>query len=363
LAVDLFSLLAPMDPLRVLQVGLGGWGRDWAKRVIPEVPEVDVAGYVDPDATALARLRDALPVSPDRCFLSLEQGIEAVKPEAVLVTATLPGHAAVTRAALVAGHHVLVEKPFAETLDVARQLVDLAAAQQKVLMVSQNYRFFPAARKVAQLVSETRLGKLHEVSIDFRRYSPGSANGLDRHHFEDQPLLVDMSIHHFDLLRFILDREPERIYCEAWNPAWSAFSGPSVAFSSINFPGDVAVSYRGSWNSQGPITPWSGEWRMDFEHGHIFWTGRADVGTKADRVVIQKPDRKPRAIRLSALARIDRWGTLTEFALAVREGREPQCSGRDNLGTLAMVAAAIESTAQRQPVEISTVRAQMRLPT
>jgi predicted dehydrogenase len=66
---------------------------------------------------------------------------------------------------------------------------------------------------------------------------------------------------------------------------------------------------------------------------------------------------------LSALARIDRWGTLTEFALAVREGREPQCSGRDNLGTLAMVAAAIESTAQRQPVEISTVRAQMRLPT
>ena len=350
-----------MDPLRVLQVGLGGWGRDWAKRVIPEVPEVDVAGYVDPDATALARLRDALPVSPDRCFLSLEQGIEAVKPEAVLVTATLPVHAAVTRAALVAGHHVLVEKPFAETLDVARQLVDLAAAQQKVLMVSQNYRFFPAARKVAQLVSETRLGKLHEVSIDFRRYSPGSANGLDRHHFEDQPLLVDMSIHHFDLLRLILNGEPQRIYCEAWNPQWSAFSGPSVAVASIDFSGDVVVSYRGSWVSTGSPTPWSGEWRMDFEHGQIFWTCRDDEGARRDRVVIQKPGRKPRAIPLPVLTRTDRWGALTEFAHAVREGREPECSGRDNLGTLGFVAAAVESAARRQPVEVSAAQNQTKL--
>ncbi len=341
--------------LRVLQVGLGGWGRDWAQHVIPAVPEVDVVGYVDFDASALARLRAAIPVASERCFQSLEGAVEATKPEAVVVTATLAGHAPVTRAALGAGLHVLVEKPFVETLDVARELVELAAARSKVLMVSQNYRFFPAARKVFQIVNESRLGKLHEVSIDFRRYSP-AADVRARHHTDDQPLLVDMSIHHFDLLRFVLGREPERIYCEAWNPAWSAFDGPSVAVASIDFPGDVVVSYRGSWNSKGPITPWSGEWRMDFEHGHIFWTSRGDVGTKTDRVVIRKPDRKPRAIPLSQLARIDRWGTLTEFAKAVRDGREPECSGRDNLGTLAIVAAAIESAARRQPVEISTIQ-------
>jgi len=204
-----------MDQLRVLQVGLGGWGRDWAQRVVPEVPEIDPVGYVDPDPSALAQLRAATHVGPERCFLTLEHAIEATKPQAVLVTATLPGHAPITRAALGAGLHVLVEKPFAETMEVARQLVELAAAKRKVLMVSQNYRFFPAARKVAQLVHESRLGKVHEVSIDFRRYSPGTGKGRSRHHSEDQPLLVDMSIHHFDLLRFILDREPERIYCEA----------------------------------------------------------------------------------------------------------------------------------------------------
>jgi predicted dehydrogenase len=350
-----------MDPLRVLQVGLGGWGRDWAQRVVPEVPEVDLVGYVDPDPSALAQLREALPVAPERCFLTLEHAIEATKPDAVLVTATLPGHAPVTRAALGAGFHVLVEKPFAETLDVARQLVELAAAQRKVLMVSQNYRFFPAARKVTQLVSEARLGKLHEVSIDFRRYSPGTVTGRDRHHFEDQPLLVDMSIHHFDLLRLILDSEPERIYCEAWNPDWTAFTGPCVAVASIDFGGDIVVSYRGSWVSTGKVTPWSGEWRMDLEHGQIFWTCRHDEGARRDRVVIQKPDRKPRVIPLPALARTDRWGALTEFAHAVREGREPECSGLDNLGTLGLVAAAVESATRKQPVEISTSQSQAKL--
>jgi predicted dehydrogenase len=350
-----------MDPLRVLQIGLGGWGRDWARQVIPEVPEVDLVGYMDSDPAALARLRDEISTPPETCFLTLEHAIEATKPEAVLVTATIPGHAPVTRAALGAGLHVLVEKPFVETLDIARQLVDLASAQGKVLMVSQNYRFFPAARKVAQLVSEARLGKLHQVSIDFRRYAPGTANNLDRHHVEDQPLLVDMSIHHFDLLRLVLDREPQRVDCQAWNPEWSGFRGPSVAVATIDFGRDIHVSYRGSWVSPGPVTAWAGEWRMDFEHGQISWTSRHDDRAGRDLVVIQKPDRKPRVIPLPALAQTDRWGTLTEFAHAVRDGREPECSGRDNLGTLVLVAAAVESANRRQPVEISTATSKANL--
>jgi predicted dehydrogenase len=100
---------------------------------------------------------------------------------------------------------------------------------------------------------------------------------------------------------------------------------------------------------------------MDFEHGQIFWTSRDDDGARRDRVLIHKPDRKPTALRLQALARIDRWGTLTEFARAVREGREPECSGRDNLGTLGLVAAAVESATLRLPVEISTSQSQAKL--
>src|SRR5919108_238147 len=338
--------------LRLLQVGMGAHGRNWAKRVLPETPEVEVVGYVDSDPYALDALREELKPRADMVFESVREAIAATRPEAVLNTTALPAHVPITRAALEAGLHVIVEKPFAPTIGAAQELVDLAARSGLVLMVSQNYRYFPAPRAIAQLVRNESLGKLHEVSIDFRRYSPAGPNGRGRHHLEEQPLLVDMSIHHFDLLRLILSREPQRIYCEAWNPEWTSFSGPSGAGASIVFEGGVVVSYRGSWISAAPVTPWAGEWRMEFENGEVTWTSAADSDPSQDRVVVRTRGEKERVVALPTAARTGTWGTLTEFAAAIESGREPETSGRHNLGTLALMAAAVESASLRAPVTI-----------
>ena len=342
-----------MTPIRLLQVGLGGWGRDWAWRVIPDVTEVEIAGYVDADPASLDQLAKDLPASKDRRFESFSKAVAATKPHAVLITTTLPSHVALAREAIDAGLHVLVEKPFAPSVASAGELVRAAAEQSVTLMVSQNYRFFPASRTVARMVEEAVLGGLYEIAIDFRRYSVPSPNGRARHHGEEQPLLVDMAIHHFDLLRFIMRREPDRIFCEASNPGWTAFSGPSVAAATIK-AGDVIVSYRGSWVSAGPITPWAGEWRMQFERGEVLWTSRDDDGALADRVVVRRRGARARSVRLPEM-RVDRWGTLTEFANAIRERREPECSGRENLGTLAFMEAAVESATTHEPVKVRRV--------
>ena len=344
--------------LRVVQVGLGAWGRDWARLVVPEVGEVELVGCVDSDPLALATLQELSSISPEQCFASLNDALEATKPQAVLVTTTLPTHAPLTQAALKAGMHVLVEKPFADTLECAQELVDLAAAKALTLMVSQNYRCFPASRTAARLVKEAPLGRLHQISIDFRQNDAAPPNRRRRHHFEAQPLLVDMSIHHFDLLRLVVGREPESIYCNAWNPDWSGYDGPCVAIASLDFGGDVMVSYRGSWISAGPSTPWAGEWRMDFEQGEIFWTSRGEDNVLNDRVILRPRGGSPRPMSLPGMSRIDRAGTLTEFASAVRGSREAETSGRDNLGTIAMVAAAVESATRREPVQVRRFRQQ-----
>jgi len=335
----------------MLQVGLGPHGRNWARQVLPDIKDVDVLGFVDTDPNALDVLRQEANISAGRCFESLREAIAETQPQAVLVTTALPSHVAVVRAALDAGLHVLVEKPFAPNLDAARELVDLAAARGLVLMVSQNYRFFPAPRAIASLVRESALGQLYQVSIDFRRYSTAPPDRRGRHHLEEQPLLVDMSIHHFDLLRLILNREPDRIFCEAWNPSWTAFVGPSVAVASMTF-GDVVVSYRGSWISAGAVTPWAGDWRLEFEHGEIYWTNRDDDATH-DKVLIRPRGGKARSATLRGMQWTGPWGTLTEFAEAVQSGREPETSGRDNLGTIALMDAAVESAARHEPVDLS----------
>jgi predicted dehydrogenase len=345
--------LCRVSALRIVQIGLGGWGLDWAWRVIPTVDEVEIVGYVDSDPAAAARLEALVPGSAQRFFGSLAEALETTGADAALVTTTLAGHAPLARAALGAGLHVLVEKPFTETLNTARELVELAAAKGLTLMVSQNYRFFPAARTAARMVEEGSLGDLYSVSIDFRRDAAAPPGPRARHHSESQPLLVDMSIHHFDLLRMILGREPSRISCLTSSPSWSGFEGPPSAIASILFD-DLAVSYRASWISAGPITPWAGDWTMEFERGQLSWSSRGDNGVLNDRVVLRPRRGRPRVQPLPVMARIDRAGTLTEFAAAVREDREPETSGRDNLSTLAFTLAAVESAARQEWVAITS---------
>ena len=332
-------------PLRIAQVGLGDWGRDWAWRIVPAVPEVEAVAYVDSDPRAIPLLGKHLAVDDAMRFASLDEAVAATRPDALLVTATLAGHEALTRAGIAAGLHVLVEKPFTDDLECARELVDLADARGLTLMVSQNYRHFPAARTAARLAREGGLGELYAVTIDFRRNSASPPKPRVRHHFDTQPLLLDMSIHHFDLLRLVLGGEPRRIRCEAIEPPWSGFSGPPTAFASIDFDG-VAVSYRGSWVSAGPITAWAGEWTMEFERGQVYWTSRGDRGLLNDKVVIRPRRGRPAVVSLPAIERVDRAGTLTEFASAIRQGREPETSGRDNLRTLEFTLGAIESASR-----------------
>src|ERR1700680_2140706 len=133
-------------PLRIVQVGMGFWGRDWARLVVPEVPEVELVGCVDSNPEALALLQGEVPISAEKCFASLDQALEATGPDAVLVTTTLAAHAPITRAALEAGLPVLCEKPFTDRLESARELVDLAEAKRLTLMGRQNYRFFSGVR-------------------------------------------------------------------------------------------------------------------------------------------------------------------------------------------------------------------------
>ncbi len=343
----------------MLQVGLGPHGRNWARQVLPDIKEADVVGFVDTDPNALDLLRQEANVPASKCYESLREAIAETQPAAMLITTALSSHASITRAALEAGLHVLVEKPFAPDLQTARELVELADAKGLVVMVSQNYRFFPAPRALASLVRESALGPLYQVSIDFRRYSAATADRRGRHHPEEQPLLVDMSIHHFDLLRLILNREPDRIYCEAWNPEWTAFTGPSAAVASIKF-GGVVVSYRGSWISAGPITPWAGDWRLEFEHGEVFWTNREDDATH-DKVVIRPRSGKARSATLRSVQWTGGWGTLSEFVDAVLSGREPETSGRNNLGTIALMEAAVSSATLHEPVEIAHAGAAVAL--
>ncbi len=339
--------------MRIVQVGLGGFGRDWAERVLPQVPEVEVVGTADVFAASRERAIAAGLTSAQECHASVEQALEATDAEAVLVTASLVGHVPAARAALSSGRHVLIEKPFAPSVAEAKELIALADARGLSVAVSQNYRFFPAVLAVQQIVAEQTYGDLHAVALDFRQMSGADGVPLP-HHALEEPLLVDMSIHHFDLIRTVLGREVTAVDLRTWDPAWSLFSGPSEGAGLIEAGADLVISYRASWVSGGPRTTWAGEWRMDFADAEVWWTSRGDglEGWRSDEVRVRQGGTVT-LVKLPTVARVDRAGSLTEFVTAIQEGREPTISGRDNLGSLATTYAAVESARTRQPVQLA----------
>jgi predicted dehydrogenase len=335
--------------LRLVQVGIGGWGLDWTANIVTKSPDWELVGAVDVNPAALARIQ-RYGLRADQCFTTFEEALDQVDFDAVLVTAFLAGHVPVALAALKAGKHVLVEKPFAPSVDEARTVVATADAAQRIIMVSQNYRFYPAPRAVSALVREGELGPVSAVNIDFRRYANSAAPEGHRHYALQQPLLMDMSIHHFDLMRAVLGSEPIVVDCVTWNPPWSNFREPPAGAATIRFHNDAVVSYRGSWISTGPQTPWAGEWRIECERGEITWTSRANWGVGAERVTVKPLGKRARRVELPSLEHIDRAGTLHAFAQAIRSGEEPETSGRDNIGSLALMHAAIDAATRTESI-------------
>ena len=337
--------------IRLVQVGMGNWGENWGTRVLQQSGDVELVACVDLDAGTLEQARQLLNLPAERCFLILESALASVEADAVLITASLPAHVPLALASLNAGKHVLLEKPFAPTVAEAQQVVETAAQRSRVLMISQNYRFFPAVRAVTALVREGTLGSIGTVSIDFRRYKNAAVPEGQPYYQVWQPLLVDMAIHHFDLMRIVLGQEPSQITCQVWNPPWSKYVDPAAAAATITFDSGAVVSYRGSWVSPGPKTCWSGEWDIECTRGEIVWTSRGD--TASDQVTVRPLGKRTRRVKLPEIALTDRRGSLQAFVQAVRTGQEPECSGRDNLHSLALMYAAVEAATFRSCISLA----------
>jgi predicted dehydrogenase len=329
--------------LRLVQIGLGGWGRNWVEEITRATPGVEAVAWVDIDRATRERAIVDLDLPRERVFGSLDEALERVAAEAALVVVPLAAHTLVTRQVLEAGLHALVEKPFADSLEEARTLERLARDRERVLMVNQNYRWFPAPALARRLVHDGALGYVVACYVDFHFYY---GTGY-RYFFLEEPLLGDMAIHHFDALRFVLHDEPLEVSCHSWAEPDTPFAGPPAAVATMRFAKGAVVSYRGSWLTRGPATPYGGHWRLDGTGGTIEFTfrGAFEDREKLDRLTVHRPGEPPEAVRLPGMRCKDRKGALDAFARWIRDGEPPEgaSTATDNLKSLALMFATIRS--------------------
>jgi predicted dehydrogenase len=177
-------------------IGYGYWGPNLVRNFM-ECEGSTVSAICDavPERLALARRR--LPSA--RGVASAAELINDPAVDAVVIATPVPAHFELAAAALAAGKHVFVEKPFTATSDQARRLIDLAQRHQRVLMVGHVFVYAGAVRKIHELIQADDLGDL--LYYDSVRVNLGLfQNGLD--------VLWDLAVHDLAILDYIWRAAP-----------------------------------------------------------------------------------------------------------------------------------------------------------
>ncbi|HEX3583797.1 MAG TPA: Gfo/Idh/MocA family oxidoreductase [Thermoanaerobaculia bacterium] len=173
---------------RVGIVGTGSLGRVHA-RILTEMPEATVVGFVDPRDEAAAEVTSTLNIRRFDSVSALKTEIDA----AVVATPTT-SHLAVAGELLEAGVDVMVEKPIAATTADAQQLIDVAKQHDRVLQVGHVERYNPAITAVADHLGQVRYFEAERLGV----FVPRSL---------DVDVLLDLMIHDLNLVLSLLRQE------------------------------------------------------------------------------------------------------------------------------------------------------------
>jgi predicted dehydrogenase len=333
-------------PERTVVVGAGGISNAWFPPLLKE--NVEVACVVDLNLDAARAQIEKFGLDAD-ATTDLAAALRTARPDFVLDLTLPEAHCQVTCTALEAGCHVLGEKPMASTMDEARLMVETSERTGKLYMVSQTRRWEPHHEALRQAIAGRIAGDLTTLNCDF--YLGAHFGG-----FRDEmpsPLLLDMAIHHFDLARFFGGVEPASVYAHQFNPKGSWYTGDVAASCIFEMTDGVVFTYRGSWCSEGFPTSWNGDWRAIGERGTLLY--EHDAPPRAQVVAGDTGFNRPLedvAVPIPDVPAVTWHGALREMLAYLRTGKIPQTECHDNIKSLAMVHAAIESarTHARLPI-------------
>jgi len=331
---------------KAVVVGAGSISGAWFPPLKAE--KVEVAAVVDLKLAA-ARARIAEYELDCAASTDLRATLKKTRPDFVVDLTVPEAHCSVTCAALRAGCHVIGEKPMASSLAEGRRMVRTAEHTGQLYMVSQSRRWNPLHDRARRAVTGGKIGALTTVNCDF--YLGAHFGG-----FRDRmpsPLILDMAIHHFDLARFMSGADPLAVYAKEFNPKGSWYRGDVAASCIFEMTGGVIFTYRGSWCAEGCRTSWNGNWRLIGDKGTLLYENDGDPRGEviAGRSGFQRAPR-PVKVPSSPLKYEGMHGALREMLRFLRTGKTPQTECHDNIQSLAMVFAAIQSSKKGRRVPV-----------
>jgi predicted dehydrogenase len=218
--------------LRFGVIGCGYWGPHLVRN-IHEIPQAELVAVSDLQRERLESI--GLRYPGIRLFRD-HQDLLAAEVDAVVVASPIHTHHALVRDALLAGKHVLVEKPLATSAREAADLVTLARRRRRVLMVGHTFVYNPAVQELGRLVKAGELGRIYY----------GDAARLNLGQFQRHAnVLWDLAPHDISILVQVLGQDP--VMVSARGSACVQADVHDVCYLEIQFSAGASAHVHVSW--------------------------------------------------------------------------------------------------------------------
>ncbi len=266
--------------------------------------------------------------------------------QAVLICSPTPTHAPFTEAAATAGKHIFCEKPIDLDPERIRRTLEVVDAAGVRLQVGFNRRFDPTFSRVRQAVIDGDVGDIHIVKITSRDPEAPPVEYVQ----SSGGIFLDMTIHDFDMVRFLTGSEVEEVHA----------MGAVLIDPAIGEAGDVDTAVTTLKMANGALAVIENSRQAVYGYDQrveVFGSkGSAEAGNEtANRVTLSGSDGVRSDNPLYFF--LERYqasfvAELEAFFACIRDDLEPPVGGRDGLMSVLVGLAAARSMAENRPVKV-----------
>jgi len=341
---------------KMILVGAGGFGGWWCRNFLPpNVADglVEVVAAADINPEALVNAREGLGLREDQCYTDVAKAFDENRADFCAIVVPPAFHEQVVDAALAHDMHILSEKPIADTLEASVRIADKVKRAGKKMGVTMSHRFDQDKTTLREELRSGRHGALDYLicrfTHDCRRFGSW---GKFRHEIPDS-LMVEGAVHHLDIMADFAGAKCDTIYAQTWNPSWGEFAGDSQGLVMMHFGNGTRGFYEGAKTNAVTLNGWSHEYfRAECEKSTLILSHR-----RLERFAY-KPDKqwgeedKAETIPLLEQPKWSNTWLIEKFARWLDGGPQMETNVEDNLQSVALIFAAIESSRTGMPVKV-----------
>ena len=336
-----------MKQLNIGIIGAGRIGKVHMQSITYNVPTAKVLGITDVFKDGLQELADKYGI--EKVYADYKEMLADEDIDAVLVCSSTDTHADISIEAAKAGKHIFCEKPVDLTPEKVKAVIDAVAEAGVKLQVGFNRRFDHNFAHVRSLINEGKVGNLELIKITSRDPEPPPAE----YAAVSGGMFLDMTIHDFDMARFLAGSDVTEVYASATclvDPAIGEAGDVDTAIINLKFEngalGVIDNSRRAAYGYDQRI--------------EVFGSLGAAMASNdtPTNVTVMNGDGvttdKPLYFFLERYMQSFR-DEMVQFVDAVQNDKPTPTTGLDGLNSILVALAAKKSVKEGRPVKISEI--------